>query len=283
MAIRTSPRTTETPGINAWVSWSLLNSQLDSTVPENQRLKQLVLPTTNAQFPREFLPLLKVLRPAKPESNNEVELLSDEQIGGLASTTRLEFRQVDYVKNEGQLFVLTARSAEIVQKSIKDFASRSSTHLKQINNRWKTDPGFSEVAKFPGLRSARVARFYVLSEDESLISLPLAHHDLKPDDKRLYLSEGQEFRKNPRSPTFVSNNFFFNFEFSQPLKTQAVFSGLYLDLGGLGLVASVITPVVYNGKRCALGADIAFDMDWKQFAKGLSPNLIQSRCANWGS
>ncbi len=274
MAIRTSPRSTETPGINAWVSWSLLNSQFNGDHDESQRLKQLVLPKTDGQFPQEFRSLLRALRTAKPQQNDTVEILSDENLGGSTPPSTLEFRRVDYVKNKQQLLVLTARAERKVQDTIKDFASRSSTHLIEINKRWQNQPGFSDFPEFPGLRSPRVARFYVLNEDESLISLPLSHDGLTSENNRLYLSEGEEFRKNPRSPSFVSNNFFFNFQFRQPLESQAVFSGLYLDLGGLGLVASVITPVIYNGKRCALGADVAFDMDWEQFAKGLSPNLI---------
>lgn len=288
MAIRTSPRTTETPGINAWISWSLLNSQLEGSHNEKLRLKQLVLPKTNEQFPRELRPLLNVLRTRKPASPRQVEMLSDEALGGTKSTALLEFRQVDYVKNVEQLLVLTARSEDKVQQTIEDFASRSSTHLIEINRQWQSDPGFTEFADLPRLRSARVARFYVLNEDESLISLPLAHDDLTPKDNRLYLSEGDEFRKNPQSPSFVSNNFYFNFEFNESLESQAMFSGLYLDLGGLGLVGSVLTPVIYNGKRCALGADIAFDMDWEQFADGLSPNLVShvahigdSESTNW--
>ncbi len=272
MAVRTSPRSTETPGVNAWVSWSLLNNYHGGSVAENRRLKQLVIPRTDEQFPDEFRSLLNVLAGEVPEKSQSIEMLSDSQIGGSPSNVKLEFRKVNFVRNSDQLLVLTARSEERIQSGIESFAANTSSHLIDIKNRWLQQGDFEGFGPQSRLRSARVARFYVLSEDESLISLPLA--DTESTNNELYLSEGEEFRKNPRSPTLVSNNFFFNFDFDQPLDSQATFTGMYLDLGGLGLVASVIKPIVYEGKRCALGADVAFDIDWEEFARDLSPNLI---------
>lgn len=273
MAVRTSPRSTETPGVNAWVSWSLLNSNLGGTGEAIHRLRQLVIPRSDEQFPEEFQTLLIVLSLPVVEEPNPVQILTDENIGGQVSTVKLQFRNVNYVRNGEQLFVLTARSNERVQSEVKEFASQSSSHLIDIHGRWRTHGNFDEIGDLSRLRSARVARFYVLSEDETLISLPVAADGAEEAGNALYLSEGEEFRKNPRSPTFVSNNFFFNFDFDKPLDSQAVYTGMYLDLGGLGLVASVIRPVIYDGKRCALGADVAFDMNWEEFASDLSPNL----------
>lgn len=252
----------------------MLNNNLDGSREVNQRLKQLVIPRSNEQFPGEFRSLLDVLRGPVPERNADVDLLGDEQIGGSPPSARLEFRKVNYVQNAEQLLVVTARADERIQSDLAGFSSEASTHLIDINRRWYETDGFAGLAELPRLRSARVARFYVLNEDETLISLPLAAADSADSSNELYLSEAEEFRKNPRSPTFVSNNFFFNFEFDQPLSSQAVFTGMYLDLGGLGLVASVIKPVIYNGKRCALGADVAFEVDWEEFANNLSQNLI---------
>lgn len=276
MAIRTSPRSTETPGINAWVSWSLLHNNLDGESQSHERLRKLVVPRTGRQFPEEFVPLLKTLQMSVPENPGSVEFLTDEDLGGTLAPDNLEFRKVDYVKNGDQVFVLTARKTERVQSEMESYSAIASEHLSKIFAQWKASDPFSTFDEMPTLRSARVARFYVLNEDEALISLPVGESVGQGIDDRnsLYLSEGDEFRKNPRSPTFVSNNFFFNFKFDEPHSDQAVFTGMYLDLGGLGLVASVIRPVVYNGKRCALGADVAFDIDWKEFARNLSPNLI---------
>ena len=273
MAIRTSPRSTETPGINAWVSWSLLNSGTHGE--ENDRLRQLVAPRTGGQFPVEFQGLLDALSLPVPEAK-PVTIRSDNAFDKTASNEQaagsLEFRNVNFVENADQLFVLTARQNETVQAQVEDFSSRATTHLMAINDAWRSKPSLERLTNLSRVRSARVARFYVLSEDESLISLPLGEDGRSGE--QLYLSERDEFRKNPLSPSFVSNNFFFNFQFEKPLADQAAFSGMYLDLGGLGLVASVTKPVIYNGKRSVLGADIAFDIDWEEFARNLSPNLV---------
>lgn len=273
MAIRTSPRSTETPGINAWVSWSLLNS--GEYGKGNDRLRQLVAPRTGGQIPVEFQGLLDALRLPVPEPRPVVirsDNAFDQTAANEQSTGSLEFRNVNFVENADQLFVLTARQNETVQAQIKEFSSAATTHLMAINNAWLSEPSLEPLRNLSRVRSARVARFYVLNEDESLISLPLGESGRSGEP--LYLSERDEFRKNPLSPSFVSNNFFFNFQFEKPLTDQAAFSGMYLDLGGLGLVASVTKPVVYNGKRSVLGADIAFDIDWEEFARNLSPNLV---------
>ena len=239
MAVRTSPRSTETPGVNAWVSWTLLNRPSRASGEAQRRLQQLVIPRSDDQFPNEFQSLLDVLSLPVAGDPDSVQFLSDEEIGGQSSAVKLEFRKVNYVQNGEQLFVLSARSDERVQAGVEDFASRSTSHLVDIQERWANQGSFEDFGELARLRSARVARFYVLSEDESLISLPVAADDSDEARKALYLSEGKEFRKNPRSPTFVSNNFFSNFDFDKPLDSQAVFTGMYLDLGGLGLVASV--------------------------------------------
>ena len=271
MAIRTSPRSTETPGINAWVSWSLLHGD-DETASPDDRLRQWVAPRADEQFPQAFQPLLNALRRPLPKQPLAIEFKSDEDLGGTATNADLEFRNVDYVACNDQVLILTARNNEMVQSGIEEFAALAATHLTEIQTEWQASPELPSLQSTNRLSSARVARLYILNEDESLISLPLAEENGESDN-RMLLSEGDEFRKNPRSPSFVSNNFFFNFRYQQPLDRQAIFSGMYLDLGGLGLVASVIRPAIYNGKRCVLGADIAFDIDWEAFAQNLSPNL----------
>ena len=85
-----------------------------------------------------------------------------------------------------------------------------------------------------------MVRLYALSEDGTLISLP------QPADpaasRRAVLAEGREFRGSPERPTFVSNEFYFRFDFAGP-ESQTFYSGLYLDLGGQGLVATITVPL----------------------------------------
>ena len=85
--------------------------------------------------------------------------------------------------------------------------------------------------------------------------------------KHWTMAEGREFRKLPQLPNFVSNEFFFQFDFTSP-ERQVYYSGLYLDLGGQGVVATITVPFVdpASGLAGVLGTDIAFDMDWPAFA-----------------
>lgn len=128
----------------------------------------------------------------------------------------------------------------------------------------------------PGLRPPRVARVYALSEDGTLVTMPLAELTADPAARRRAAEdEGRELRKLPQLPSFVSNEFFFQFDFTRPAG-QVYYSGLYLDLGGQGVVATITVPYVDPGSGTTgiLGADITFDLDWRAFARQIEPPLI---------
>ncbi|MEM7456665.1 MAG: hypothetical protein AAF456_20135 [Planctomycetota bacterium] len=265
MAVRTSPRSTETPGINAWISWVLLHGG-GSGNSTSEEFIDLVGPAEGRQFPAEFLELLDVLRTSAPISVEQVEIRPDGR-----DESGLEFRKVEIVESSDNRFVLTSRDNLEIKQRTGEFAATATAHLSAVEDRWSHSPTLPVFEGPFRVKSARVSRFYVLNEDESLISLPVG--DPQADEDQLLQSETDEFHKNPLSPSFVSNTFFFNFRFDDSLAAQAFYSGMYLDLGGLGLVASVTRPVVYEGQRCVIGADIAFEMDWEQFASTLAPDL----------
>src|SRR5262249_61143659 len=91
-------------------------------------------------------------------------------------------------------------------------------------------------------RPPRVVRLYALSEDGPLIPLPLPLGTPTPEASRqAALAEGRELGSSPERPTFVSNEFYFRFDFADP-REQTFYSGLYLDLGGQGVVATIAVP-----------------------------------------
>ena len=104
-------------------------------------------------------------------------------------------------------------------------------------------PRFPGRPPAPGPHPPRIVRFYGLSEDGTLVSFPLSELNGDPEARRRgALAEGREFRKLPQLPNFVSNEFFFQFDFNSPAR-QVYYSGLYLDLGGQGVVATITVPV----------------------------------------
>jgi PAS domain-containing protein len=122
----------------------------------------------------------------------------------------------------------------------------------------------------------QVARIYTLSEDGTLVTLPLGELTGDPAARRRAAAdEGRELRKLPQLPTFVSNEFFFQFDFNRPAG-QVYYSGLYLDLGGQGVVATITVPYVdpESGTAGILGADITFTLDWRAFAHQIEPPMV---------
>ncbi len=129
-----------------------------------------------------------------------------------------------------------------------------------------------------------MVRLYALSEDGTLVTLPLPPLQADPFDpeasRRAALAEGRELRSSPERPTFVSNEFYFRFDFADP-REQTFYSGLYLDLGGQGLVATITVPLRdppegsgAPGAPGIAGADLTFDIDWEAFARRIDPPMV---------
>src|SRR6202040_4149513 len=78
------------------------------------------------------------------------------------------------------------------------------------------------------------------------------------------LGEGREFRKLPELPNFVPNEFVFRFDPEAP-QPRAYWSGLYLDLGGQGVVATLLAPFrdAETGYRGVIAADLTVRFDWQ--------------------
>ena len=110
-----------------------------------------------------------------------------------------------------------------------------------------------------------------------LTTLPLAIHGSDAATLgKLVLREARELSKSPKLPNFVSNEFFFIFNFEDRDQVQPFFSGLYLDVGGHGLVATLTAPLhTPDGElKGVLGLDLSFDLDWADFAQNVKPPLI---------
>ncbi|HEV2843214.1 MAG TPA: hypothetical protein VG477_00070, partial [Thermoanaerobaculia bacterium] len=156
------------------------------------------------------------------------------------------------------------------------FLDRATPHLLAMSEALPRVLARNPLPALPGSSPPRVVRLYALSEDGTLVSLPLTPGPFDPEASRqAAIREGQGFRAAPERPTFVSNEFYFRFDFTSPAD-QTFYSGLYLDLGRQGLVATITAPLSDAGldTRGIVGADLSFDLDWRSFAGRIEPPMI---------
>jgi hypothetical protein len=290
---KTPPRPTETPGVTAWLHLALKRYRGQIADPERARLYGEI---ADWQDRRSVPPSLAVIRDllARP-----VDLpaavpvprwaapgaLGPETAGGRAP---LQFRAQRFVELDGSWLVVTRRKALDAPDAGSEgdlaasanpadrFLGHAAPRLLRLGQRLGAALAARPLPAVPGTAPPRVARVYVLSEDGTLVSMPLAELASDPAARRRAVAdEGRELRKLPQLPSFVSNEFFFQFDFTRPAG-QVYYSGLYLDLGGQGVVATITVPYVdpTSGAAGVLGADITFDLDWRAFARQIEPPMV---------
>ncbi|HEX6861823.1 MAG TPA: hypothetical protein VF414_03350, partial [Thermoanaerobaculia bacterium] len=244
---KTPPRPTETPGISAWLHLAL--KRYGSTLKHGE-----IMTWEDRRSVPPGLAGLRDLLATPPEPSASAPRLTNEGAS-------LQFRSQRFAELDGHWLVVTRRKALDGDPASESFLTRTGPHLLRLARRVPAG-------------TPRVLRVYALSEDGTLVSMPLAELTADPAARRLAaLDEGREFRKVPQLPNFVSNEFFFQFDFSAPAG-QVYYSGLYLDLGGQGVVATIIVPYLDAGSIGVLGTDVAFDVDWKAFARQIEAPMV---------
>jgi len=278
-------RPTETPGATAWLNLELRRYRERIADPEKARLYGEVAEWQDTRsVPPFFSPVRELLArppglPRPSDTPAAPRLLPAEAPGD--GTGPFSLRSQSYVELDGHWFAVTRRKAldsgDLSNVSNR-FLSLVTPHLLALS---KDLPGVLSrhpLPALPGSRPPRVVRLYAVSEDGTLVSLPLAGARLPFDpeaSRRAAIEEGREIGGSPERPTFVSNEFYFRFDFTGPAD-QTFYSGLYLDLGGQGLVATITTPLRDPGLgvRGIAGADLSFDIDWEAFARRIDPPMI---------
>lgn len=277
---KTPPRPTETPGVNAWLHLALKSYGRHIPDPERARLYNEI---ANWQDRRSVPPPLARLRDllASPADSAAPASIPRLIPGGGEEPGALQFRAQRFVELDGYRLVVTRRKAldggdlEDPGNASNRFLLHASPHLVRLARRLGASLAERPLPTVLGPVPPQVARIYALSEDGTLVSFPLG--ELAPnlgERQRAALDEGREFRKLPQLPNFVSNEFFFQFDFTRPTG-QVYYSGLYLDLGGQGVVATVTVPYLDpSGSAGILGTDITFNLDWKAFARQIEPPMV---------
>ncbi|HET9211299.1 MAG TPA: hypothetical protein VFR03_12910 [Thermoanaerobaculia bacterium] len=273
---KTPARPTETPGATAWLNLELRRYRERIPDPGKARLYGDVAEWQDTRsVPPFFAPVRDLLasplrRPAVP-ANPVLHPPGDLGEPAMPSTLRTQ----SFLELGGHWLAATRRTA-LGSRDLTDlsnpsnrFLTLAAPHLVALSEELPRVLREHPLPAFPGSRPPRVIRIYALSEDGTLVSLPLAQ------SRRAVLEEGREFRSSPERPTFVSNEFYFRFDFARP-ESQTFYSGLYLDLGGQGLVATITAPLrdPALGEHGLAGADLAFDIDWEAFARRIDPPMV---------
>ncbi|HEX9943614.1 MAG TPA: hypothetical protein VGG03_16500 [Thermoanaerobaculia bacterium] len=279
---KTPARPTETPGAAAWLNLELRRYRERIADPEKARLYGEVAEWQDTRsVPPFFAPIRELLASPvrRPETQAAPRLLSLEAPG---EEPRFSLRSQGFVELDGRWFATTRRRA-LDSGDLADLSNPSNRflasvtpHLMALSEALPRVLAEHPLPALPGSRPPRVVRLYALSEDGTLVSLRLAGAPFDPEaSRRAAIEEGREFRGSPERPTFVSNEFYFRFDYTAP-RDQAFYSGLYLDLGGQGLVTTITVPLNDPGfgARGIAGADLAFDIDWEAFARRIDPPMI---------
>jgi PAS domain-containing protein len=291
VAERTARRPTDTPGLAAWLALELQQYRLRLTDPEAARAYGEL---AGWQDPHSVPPLLDPLRTALAAGGGSgasapanaggppaadrmvpVRAVAPAELGDTDSAMPPgALRRQGYIEaGEGLFLVWTRRSGLDGDPEAARFLARGAARLLAAGGALAEALARAPLPLIPDRAPLRVVRLFAVGVDGTLLSLPYAEIGAPPAARRAAaVAEGHEFRKVPYQPNFAANEFLFRFDLSNP-RPRAAWSGLYLDLGGEGLVGSVLLPA---GEPLGgvLAADLAFDVDWQAFARGIEAPLV---------
>lgn len=266
---RTPARPTETPGATAWLNLELRRYRERIADPEKARLYGEVAEWQDTRsVPPFFAPLRELL--ASPTEHPEIQAVPHLlPLDGPEASLRRQ----GYVEIDRHWLAMTRRKT--LDAAVSDgFLTSVTPHLLALSESLPKVLARRPLPALPGGRPPRVVRLYALAEDGTLVSMPLRLPFDPETSRRAAVEEGREFSGSPERPTFVSNEFYFRFDPARA-EDQTFYSGLYLDLGGQGLVATITVPLRDPaGTRGIVGADLTFDIDWEAFARGIDPPMI---------
>jgi hypothetical protein len=154
----------------------------------------------------------------------------------------------------------------------------------QLGDRTPSNRFVQEMSALPALKSnveralargsarylPRPVRIYAVSEDGTLVSLPWSETADDGSSREMALLSART-----GLPAFAPQEFFFRFSAGTGANIEPAYSGFYLDLGGRGLVSTILQPkVLADGQHAVVALDLAFDVDWLTFAEGIAPPVV---------
>ncbi len=291
-------RPTDSPGAAAWLLHELARyGRLLEDRGRSRLFGDVVDWRDTTSVPPLFAPLRELLATPVREAPAPLSSVAPADLGEppeASASTVFTLRRQLYLEPEGAaepasahdlVFVVTRRRGLDTgegdpEPSSNPFLAAAVPHLASLAGRLRELLAKEPLPAVPEDRPPVLVRLYALSEDGTLVTLPLPLVTDGAARRRAILAEGRELRKLPQQPSFVSNEFFFRFDFRQPAGAgrgeQSFFSGPYLDLGGQGLVATLTVPKseTPGGVHWLAGVDLKLEIDWSAFARRIELPLV---------
>lgn len=185
---------------------------------------------------------------------------------------QLQMRTQFYAQLAHEPFVITRRTA-LGADDLSDADNPSNQFLTRALNALTAAKQAIDAQSPLHATQCRIVRFFALCEDGTMVTKPYLGDADAATTQRALQREGAELRKRPRLPSLVSNEFFFTFDYSAP--AHPFYSGLYLDLAGSGVIASLSVPLADQAGRLKglVGVDIAFAINWAAFTQNIGAPL----------
>lgn len=262
---RTPLRPTDAPGAMAWLRLEL--DRFGRRGSDGDRARRYTsFAASGERVPEVLAPLLAAMRAALAA---EAPPPASEPAPS-ASAARPSLREQRVLHVAGHPVVVTRRrTASDAERAASDgflaeIAPRLVGGVAAIDRAIAAAP----LPPVPGDRPPRPVRLYAVSEDGTLISAPWRERSDAASDELALLSG------HPGHPAFAPQEFFFGFDPAAP-EPQAAYSGFYLDVGGRGLVSTILVPFTTRAaRRGVLALDLAFAIDWRALARGVAPPVI---------
>lgn len=278
---RTPLRPTDTPGATAWLQLEL--DRYGRLIGAHDRAARFrAFATSGNTVPEDLTGLLAAMREGLAESSptEPIDLVKS------PVTQASSLREESVMTARGHRLVLTRRRDSQSRDPADDsFVRAAVSALAHATDNVAASLRARPLPATPDDRTPHPVRLYVVTDDGMLVSAPWAADGTPNADAReLALLSGR-----PQLPSFAPQEFFFRFP-PQPPANAAWYSGFYLDLGGRGLVSTVMMPMDAQGRRGVLALDLAFDIDWSAFGRsvegpvaGAAVNGLSAESASWSS
>ncbi|HUR21165.1 MAG TPA: ATP-binding protein [Vicinamibacterales bacterium] len=278
---RTPLRPTDTPGATAWLQLELDRYGRQISAPD-RAARFRAFATGGNSVPDDLTNVVAAMRQGLAESSASEPISVTKPAAAQAGSLREEA----VLTARGHSLVLTRRrdsgTADVAgDPFVRTTASALAHAAENVAASLRTQP----LPATPDDRMPHPVRLYAVCDDGTLVSAPWASEGAANADAReLTLLSGR-----PQLPSFAPQEFFFRFP-PHADAHAAWYSGFYLDLGGRGLVSTVMMPVEAQGRRGVVALDLAFDIDWSAFAQsvdrpvaGAAVGGLGAGSASWSS